>query len=357
MKQIFCEITEFRSELVAWFEGHGRRLPWRETSDPYAILVSELMLQQTQVATVLSYYQRWFERFPTLSDLAKADESEVLRAWQGLGYYNRARNLHQCAKIIVGERDEKFPSAVDELQKLPGIGRYTAGALASFAFNLPAPIVDVNIERALSRLLNLQEPVDQPHGRRIIWDFASKYVQGPSPRLLNSALMELGATICSPRKPLCVVCPVRSFCAARDPESLPRKRERQKIEQRTEMHFLTLKEGRILLQQNLGKRWRGLWSLPTLPPDSESSPPLDVNGPFLSLSYPITRFVVRLNVFVREPPAIVSVGQVWHDLEALDSIPMPSPHRRAVRMALGKNVSAIRRVGVDSDLFIGRGSW
>ncbi len=342
MKQILSEITEFRSKLVAWFERHGRRLPWRATSDSYAILVSELMLQQTQVATVLSYYQRWFKRFPTLRDLANADESEVLHAWQGLGYYNRARNLHKCAKIIVAEQNEKFPSAVDQLRKLPGIGRYTAGALASFAFNLPAPIVDANIERALSRLLNLREPVDQPRGNRIIWDFASKYVQGPNPRLLNSALMELGATICSPRKPLCVICPVRSFCAARNPESLPRKRKRRKIERRTELHFLALKEGRILLQQNLGKRWHGLWSLPTLAANPESNQPFDAHSPFLSLSYQITRFVVRLNVFVREAPAVVSAGQGWHELEALDSLPMPSPHRRAVRMALLQNGSALR---------------
>src|ERR1700737_4059663 len=198
MKQIFCEITEFRLKLVAWFECHGRRLPWRETGDAYAVLVSELMLQQTQVATVLSYYQRWFERFPTLRDLANADESEVLHAWQGLGSNNRARNLHKCAKIIVAERNEKLPSAVDELRQLPGIGRYTAGAVASFAFNVPAPIVDANIERALSRLLNLQEPVDQPRGNRAIWDFASKYVQVRNPRLLNSLLRELGATTCSP---------------------------------------------------------------------------------------------------------------------------------------------------------------
>jgi A/G-specific adenine glycosylase len=336
MKQIFSEITEFRAELGAWFERHGRRLPWRATNDPYAILVSELMLQQTQVATVLGYYQRWFECFPTVRDLASADESEVLHAWQGLGYYNRARNLHKCAKIIVGERSEEFPSAVDELTKLPGIGRYTAGAVASFAFNLPAPIVEANIERALSRLLNLKEPVDQPHGRRIIWDFASRYVQGPDPRLLNSALMELGATICSPRKPLCVICPVRSFCAATDPESLPRKRARQKVEKKTEFHFLALKEGRILLQQNLGKRWHGLWSLPALAPGSESSQPVDLNLPFLSLSYPITRFVVELNVYVCEPPAILDAGQEWYKLDAIGSIPMPSPHRRAIQMAAAK---------------------
>jgi len=336
MKQIFCEITEFRAELTDWFERHGRQLPWRATSDPYFILVSELMLQQTQVATVLGYYRRWFERFPTIRDLANADESEVLHAWQGLGYYNRARNLHKCAKIIALERNEKFPSAVDELIKLPGIGRYTAGALASFAFDLPAPIVDANIERALSRILNLQAPMDQPDGGRIIWDFASQYVQGPNPRLLNSALMELGATICSPRTPLCVICPVRSFCLAKDPESLPRKRERQKIEKKIEVHFLALQEGRILLQQNLGKRWHGLWSLPALVPDSKSSHYFDENVPFVSLNFPITRFVVRLDVFVREPPAALSAGQVWHPLESIDSVPMPSPHRRAIRMALAR---------------------
>jgi A/G-specific adenine glycosylase len=342
MKQIFGEITEFRANLAAWFERQGRQLPWRTTGDPYAILVSELMLQQTQVATVIGYYQRWFERFPTLRDLANADEAEVLHLWQGLGYYNRARNLHQCARIIVTERNEEFPSAVDELLKLPGIGKYTAGAIASFAFNLPAPIVDANIERAVSRLLNFQELVDQAGGGRAIWDFASRYVQGPNPRLLNSALMELGATICTPRKPRCLICPVRSFCAATDPERLPRKRERQKIEKKTEVHFLALKEGRILLEQNLGKRWHGLWSLPALKPTSESSQHFDVNLPFVSLTYPITRFVVRLHVFLIEPPAVEAAGQVWHSLELLDGVPMPSPHRRAVL----QSVTACRRIGL-----------
>jgi A/G-specific adenine glycosylase len=333
MKQIYSEITEFRAELAVWFERHGRRLPWRLTNDPYAILVSELMLQQTQVATVLGYYERWFECFPTVRDLASAAESQVLHAWQGLGYYNRARNLHKCAKIIVAERSEQFPSAVDELTKLPGIGRYTAGAVASFAFNLPAPIVDANIERVLSRLLNLKEPVDQPVGRRIIWDFASRYVQGSNPRLLNSALMELGATVCSPRKPLCVICPVRSFCAATEPESLPRKRARQKVERKTECHFLAFKEGRILLQQNLGKRWHGMWSLPALAQDFELGVPVDLSLPLLSLSYPFTRFLVQLNVYPCEPPAVLAAGQEWHEMDSLESVPMPSPHRRAVRMA------------------------
>jgi A/G-specific adenine glycosylase len=240
---------------------------------------------------------------------------------------------------MVAEWNERCPSAVDELLKMPGIGRYTAGAIASFAFNLPAPIVDANIERVLSRLLNLQEPVDQPPGQRAIWDFASRYVQSPNPRLLNSALMELGATLCLPRKPLCVICPVRSFCAAGDPESLPRKRERRKIEKKDEFHFVALKESQILLQQNLGKRWHGLWSLPALAANPEGGQHFDLDLPFLSLSYPITRFVVRLNVFLSEPPALLNLGQAWHRLDLLESIPMPTPHRRVVQMALAKKFS------------------
>jgi A/G-specific adenine glycosylase len=337
MQQNLVESTEFRAALVAWFERQGRQLPWRETADPYAILVSELMLQQTQVATVLCYYRRWFERFPTIRDLANARETEVLLAWQGLGYYHRARNLHRCSKIIVTELNGRFPSSVDELLKLPGIGRYTAGAIVCFAFDQPAPIVDVNIARALSRLLNLQEAVDQPRGSRIIWDSAFRYVQGTNPRLLNSALMELGATVCLPRKPLCVICPVRFFCRAGDPESLPRKRERPKMERRTEFHFFALKDGCVLLQQNRGKRWPGLWTLPVLSPDARTPRPDYSQLALVSLNYAITRFVVRLNVFLSEPPAKVLEGQAWHRLELLDFLPMPSPHRRAVRIALQKS--------------------
>jgi A/G-specific adenine glycosylase len=337
MKQIPVESTEFRTALVAWFKRDGRKLPWRETADPYSILVSELMLQQTLVTTVVSYYQRWFERFPTIRDLANADETEVLLAWQGLGYYNRARNLHRCAKIIVAELNETFPSSVDALIRLPGIGRFTAGAIVSFAFDRPAPIVDGNIARAMSRLLDVQERVDQRRGSKIIWDLASRYVQGASPRLLNSALMELGAVVCLHRKPLCAVCPVRSFCQTTDPESLPRKKRRPKIERKTELHFFAVKDGRVLLQQNLGKRWQGLWTLPALPPNSKPATSLDATVPSLSLSFPITRFVVRLNVFFSEPPDSLRAGQAWHRLESLDGLPMPLPHRRAVQMALQRS--------------------
>ncbi len=182
MRQFALEITEFRALLVSWYKQEGRRLPWRETADPYQILVSELMLQQTQVATVLAYYHRWLARFPTLATLAAADEQEVLRAWQGLGYYNRARNLHRCARRLIESGDGKLPENVTDLAQLPGIGRYTAGAIVSFAFNKPAPILDANVTRVLARLTNLQASVDSVAGKRVLWEIAEDLVRDGDPK-------------------------------------------------------------------------------------------------------------------------------------------------------------------------------
>jgi A/G-specific adenine glycosylase len=323
MKQFPVAREEFRRALADWFVRDGRILPWRETDDPYRVLVSELMLQQTQVATVVGFYKRWLERFPTLFDLAQADEREVLRSWEGLGYYNRARNLHRCAKIIVFERNGTFPSTVEELLLLPGIGRYTAGAVRSFAFDLGAPIVDGNVARVLSRVLNMQLPIDQASGKEIIWSAAEAYVGGDQPRLLNSALMELGALICVPRKPLCVICPVRSFCQAIEPESLPKKRERPPIEERVETYFWAIRDESVLLVQNRQNRWRGLWSLPKLLNPGASNP-------IATLIHPITRFSIRLEVYRIEPPSVVDVDQEWHRLNTLSDLPMPAPHRRTI---------------------------
>jgi A/G-specific adenine glycosylase len=319
---------EFRKALVEWFVQAGRKLPWRETDDPYRILVSELMLQQTQVATVKGYYARWLEQFPTMQELARAEERDVLRAWEGLGYYNRARNLHRCAKVIVSERNGQLPSTAEELLRLPGIGRYTAGAVRSFAFNLPAPIVDGNVARVLSRVLNLELPIDEARGKAVIWEAAEAYALSDNPRQMNSALMELGALICVPRKPLCVICPVRSFCRATAPESLPRKKDRPRVEGRTETYFWAVRNGSVLLAHNRQKRWRGLWSLPKL---------LDpvAKEPLLTLIHPITRFIIRLEVYQIEPPITVDKDHEWQCLDSLRELPMPAPHRRAIRTLMG----------------------
>jgi len=338
------ESGEFRSGLLAWYRRHARSLPWRESMDPYHILVSELMLQQTQVATVLGYYQRWLDRFPSIRDLAVADEASVLSLWQGLGYYRRARNLHQCAKIIVGQFEEQFPATVEELMKLPGIGRYTAGAIVSFAFDRPAPIVDGNIARVLSRLANVHEPVDSPRGRRLIWELASRFAGGNDPRLSNAALMELGATLCSPRKPLCALCPVRTFCRAQNPELLPLKKKRPAVEQRRENYFFALREGHVLLEQRAESRWRGLWTLPVLSESTDSASTRSVGrssaepspSPLVCVRHAITRFVIDLCVFLREPPEKLGERLAWKSLASIEDLPMPSPHRRALKLASTK---------------------
>ena len=189
----------FRRSLFRWYRRHGRDLPWRRTRDPYAVLVSEFMLQQTQVAAVIPYYDKWLRRFPSLDALARASESDVLHAWQGLGYYARARNLHASAKAIVNEHGGKFPQLPEDLQSLPGVGRYTANAIATFAFGRSVPIVEANIGRVLARILNYQQPIDSSDGREAIWQIASKLVPARGARAFNSALMDLGALVCRPR--------------------------------------------------------------------------------------------------------------------------------------------------------------
>src|SRR5690349_290638 len=188
-----AEKMRFRRQLLGWFRKSGRDLPWRRTRDPYAVMVSEFMLQQTQVASVIPYYHRWLERFPTFKALALSSETDVLRAWQGLGYYARARNLHAAAKYVLENFGGRLPANPAKIAMLSGVGRYTAGAIASFAFDLPQPIVDANIARVLARLTNWRRPIDCTRGRDHLWDIATTLLPPKSGRAYNSALMDLGA--------------------------------------------------------------------------------------------------------------------------------------------------------------------
>src|SRR5436853_5948966 len=211
--------SQFRRRLLRWYRNNARDLPWRRTRDPYRVLVSEFMLQQTQVATVLPYYRKWLRRFPHFRSLARATESEVLRAWQGLGYYARARNLHATAKLIVDRHRERFPKSFDQMRNLPGVGKYTAHAVATFAFDHAVPIVETNTARVLARLSNLRLPIDSSRGRSTLWNAAAMLVPAKHAAIYNSALLELGALVCVPRNPKCGDCPVKGFCRARNPES------------------------------------------------------------------------------------------------------------------------------------------
>lgn len=319
-------LRAFRRSLLRWYRRHGRDLPWRHTRDPYAILVSEVMLQQTQVATVIPYYNEWLRRFPDFAALARASQSNVLHAWQGLGYYSRARNLHAAAKTIVRENGAASPRSAEKLRALPGLGRYTANAVATFAFNQSVPIVEANIARLLTRLSDYHHPIDSSRGREAIWQIASTMVPGRGARVFNTALMELGALVCRAR-PKCQICPVQKFCRAPKPETLPRKKRRLKFKELTESHAWICSRRRVLLQQSK-KRWRGLWLLPSLSARSTSTRAIHIS------TFPFTNHRVTLRVFAQPAPKTTGQTQRWIDIDSLASVPIPSPHRRAINHLL-----------------------
>ncbi len=321
------EAAQFRRALWRWFRTNGRDLPWRRTTDPYAILVSEVMLQQTQVAAVIPYYERWLRRFPNIKRLASAPESEVLHAWQGLGYYSRARNLHAAAKILRKKYRGTFPLRIEELVALPGVGRYTANAIATFAFDRSVPVVEANIARVLSRVFNLQIPIDEIAGRNALWHAAEMLLPKRGARIHNSALMDLGATICTARLPKCGICPAKKFCRAKSPQTLPLKRPRPARKQLWENHAFVVRRNRILLEQSV-KRWRGMWILPS----AETTPPTQ---PIYSLTFPFTNHRVNLRIFAAHQHSIEKRMQRWFSKNSLDSIPIPSPHRRAIAAIYG----------------------
>lgn len=206
------EIPEYRRSLLAWYGQNARDLPWRRSRDPYAIWISEIMLQQTQVKTVIPYYRRWLEQFPTVESLAAAEREAVLKAWEGLGYYARARNLHRAAEAIAGEYGGTFPQDLAAVLALPGIGRTTAGGILSAAFNQRVPILDGNVKRVLARLVGLQMPLKQAESN--LWELSEVLLDPEHPRDFNQALMDLGATVCTPKQPGCLLCPWRDRCQA-----------------------------------------------------------------------------------------------------------------------------------------------
>lgn len=249
----------FRARLLAWYDAHARDLPWRESRDPYRIWLSEIMLQQTRVAAVISHYHEFLRRFPTVEKLAAARESSVLAAWSGLGYYRRARMLHAAAKVIAGELRGEFPRTVDGLRQLPGIGRYTAAAIASIAFDEPVAVVDGNVERVLRRFFarNLSQEG--------VWQAAEGLLDRSRPGDFNQAMMELGATVCTPRAPACLACPVVELCATRGEHPLAAKTPPQK---KREIHFaLARRNGSVFLTRRPhdARLMASMWELPEIP--------------------------------------------------------------------------------------------
>ena len=255
-----------RRKLIAWYEKAARELPWRESRDPYRIWISEIMLQQTTVAAVVPYFERFLKQFPDLESLANAQEAEVLKLWEGLGYYSRARNIWKAARKLWEESGGSFPKQASELQKLPGIGRYTAGAIASFAFDQRAPILEANTQRLYSRLLGYAGDPRSADGQRALWRFAEEILPRSSPGRLNQALMELGSQVCTPAEPNCPACPIKTECKAHAEGSqneIPRLAKRVPLTDVTEAYFAVARNGGFLLRKRTeSERWAGLWDFP-----------------------------------------------------------------------------------------------
>jgi A/G-specific adenine glycosylase len=249
-----------------WYAAHARDLPWRRSCDPYHVWVSEIMLQQTQVATVRDYFARFVSRLPTIETLAAADEQTVLLLWEGMGYYRRARQLHAAAKRVVAKHGGQLPNDLHDLMELPGIGRYTAGAIASIAFNQRAPILEANTVRLLSRLVGYRGEVAAVAGQRLLWRVAEEILPRDSVAQFNQALMELGSLVCTPIDPRCDSCPLARLCAARAAglqAKIPSVKSKPAATQLHEAAVVVRKNGDVLLRQcGDDERWAGLWDFP-----------------------------------------------------------------------------------------------
>ena len=351
--------TAFQTALLDWYASTARDLPWRKTKNPYAIWISEMMLQQTQVATVIPYYERWMKRFPSVKALATAAEEEVLKFWAGLGYYRRAHSLHKAAKMIVENYRGQLPTEPSELLKLPGIGRYSAGAIASIAFNKKTPVLDGNVIRVLTRLLALRNDIGEIKTIRRLWEIAGDLVPEKKPGDFNQALMELGAMICLPDRPQCGVCPVSLFCTARKKNTAHRfpVKKIKGLSEKIETAALVLRRnGHVLIQkQPRVARWGGLWMFPFARNKKSiaSRFTLDIKHlkPRLTVHHGFTKYRVKLTVYESRhcetvPKHVEAIsskspgrsrrnGDIvtfrWTKISDLDKLAFPSPHQKIVK--------------------------
>jgi len=339
---MFLAGNEFCRRLLRWYLTNRRDLPWRiplgrqilrdDAPDPYHVLVSEAMLQQTQVATVIPYFNRFIQRLPTLPALAAAKEEAVLRLWQGLGYYSRARNLRRCAIAVMNDHAGQLPDDPAELLKLPGIGRYTAGAIASIAFGKRAPILDGNVARVICRLDKIPADPRDKAISELLWARAAEIMpRRGSMGDFNSALMELGATVCTPRNPKCLVCPVQKHCeafAAGMQESIPLRRKAKKTPLLKRWTFCIRRGDRWLIEQRPPKgRWAGMWQFVTRESNDVELLPVRVSRPreLAMIEHALTHR--RYEFRAMQCGAIDSNGDgTWVTLKQLDRYPMSRPH-------------------------------
>ncbi len=356
--------SDFQTRLLAWYDRNRRDLPWRiapgmprgDCPDPYHVLISEAMLQQTQVATVIPYFHRFLEQFPTLADLAAADEQAVLRAWQGLGYYSRARNLRGAAQAIVRDHGGRVPDTVEALRTLSGVGAYTAGAVASIAYNCRAPIVDGNVARVLCRIDRIETDPRDKDTLAILWRRADEIVPTERPGDFNSSLMELGATVCMPRAPQCLICPVSAHCEAfaagiQDRIPAPRKGKATPLLHRDVLCVRRRASGKgedawLIEQRPAIGRWAGMWQFITVERNGKRPSAkhvmkltgVPVKQPRLigAASHALTHRRYAFDIYVCTARDVCEASQQrprkWVTRAELDRYPLPRPHVKVSRM-------------------------
>jgi A/G-specific adenine glycosylase len=310
----------FRRLLLAWYQESQRKLPWRGATDPYHILVSEIMLQQTRVAVVEERYRKFIAQFPSAERLARAKEATVLAAWSGLGYYRRARALHAAAKEIV--RRGSFPQSSPELMELPGVGRYTAAAVASIAFGEPVAVVDGNVKRVIDRVVNRKAALAGSNAEKHYWEIAGQLLDWQSPGDFNQAMMELGALVCLPAQPLCHTCPVADLCSARGPA----EKAGRPVRRKAELHYaLARKNSSVLLRQRNKQNslMPGMWELPEIEGETEGKLPL------LKLRHAIT--ITDYTVFVHAGKNKKRPADRWVPLRSVYRLPLTGLTRKIIR--------------------------
>lgn len=339
----------FAQHLLTWYAAHHRILPWRGLNDPYAIWISEIMLQQTQVETVKPYFARWLKRFPTVQALAQAPLQDVLTLWEGLGYYSRARNLHRAAHKVVREFNGQLPNSVEQLLTLPGIGRYTAGAIASIAFGVDAAVLDGNVKRVLARAFNYSGEVKSPAGEKELWALAESLLPHGQAGDYNQALMDLGATLCTPRNPTCLLCPVNSHCEALKlgvVAERPVVRARAAVPHHSLAVAVIRKQGRVLVVQRAADELLGgLWMFPTVRVEKKETPvtslrrhlraqfnlAVQIQTGTQTISHAYTHFKITATVYNcqwKSGQPKLNKRVKWATLSSLTSYPMGKVDRR-----------------------------
>jgi len=347
-------VPDFASTLIAWQRRHGRKgLPWQGTRDPYRIWLSEVMLQQTQVATVIPYYERFLSRFPDVQALAAADEDEVLRLWSGLGYYARGRNLHVAARKVVSAYAGRFPDSIEEIAELPGIGRSTAAAIAAFAFGRRTAILDGNVKRVLARCYGIEGWPGEREVETKLWRLAERLLPRNNIGVYTQALMDLGATVCI-KKPRCDACPVRRRCVARRDDrahELPVPRPKKTVPVKSAIWLLLLHKKQVLLERRPGAGlWGGLWTFPEARNANYSGQGRELGCEVSSarelqpLEHGFTHFRLHIRPVLCQVSRTLSraeaPGRLWLDLEDCAHAAVPAPVKKVVALLAASNASS-----------------